>query len=312
MLAATSLDAGAYYVADTEPGFGLGSADAARLYAADGSTLLDSYSWTAHATSTYGRCPDGTGTFGETTSSRGAANSCVVANPLKVNEAESGGDATDWIELANPTGSAYDASGMVLGDDTDGDDANHALTLPAGTSVPAHGYLAVDVPFGLGSADQARLFAVGGVTLVDSTSWAVHATPTWGRCPDMTGSFTNTQLSTKGGKNVCPGDIVADPWPGGSAVTTVDETGLATSNVSGLYYQGSGSATPGTLWAVRNGSPERDVQAGEERQQLGGRRWRLGRRQAAALPGRHREPRRRGHHLHRRRHRRRGLCLHRA
>ena len=180
----------------------------------------------------------------------------MVVNPLKVNEAESNGDATDWIELANPTASAYDASGMVLRDDTDGDDANHAMTLPVGSSVPANGYLAVDVPFGLGSADQARLFAVGGLTLVDSTSWAVHATPTWGRCPDMTGSFTNTQLSTRGAKNVCPGDIIADPWPGGSAITTVDETGLATSNMSGLYYQGTGTTTPGTLWAVRNGSPE--------------------------------------------------------
>ena len=255
--AGTMLAAGGFYVFDTEVSFGLGQPDSANLYAADGTTLLDTYSWTTHAASTYGRCPDGTGAFTATTSSRGAANSCAAPTvPIKINEAESNGDATDWVELANPTGSAYDASGLVLRDDTDGDDANHAMTLPAGSSVPANGYLAVDVPFGLGSADQARLFAVGGLTLVDSTSWAAHANPTWGRCPDMTGSFTNTQISTKGAKNVCPGDIVADPWPGGSAVTTVDEPGLATSNMSGLYYQGSGSSTPGTLWAVRNGSPE--------------------------------------------------------
>ncbi len=42
---------------DVDPSFGLGGADSARLFAADGVTLLDTYSWTAHATTTYGRCP---------------------------------------------------------------------------------------------------------------------------------------------------------------------------------------------------------------------------------------------------------------
>ena len=237
--------------------FGLGAADSANLYAADGTTLLDTYSWTSHAASTYGRCPDGTGAFTGTTSTRGAANSCAPpAPPIKINEVESdGGTPGDWIELANPTGSAYDASGMVLKDDTDGDPA-HAMTLPAGSSVPATGYLAVDVTFGLGSADQARLFAPDGTTVVDSTTWATHATTTYGRCPDMTGAFTTTQVVTKGAKNNCPGDLVADPWPGGSTVTAVDVPNTFPSNLSGLTYVGTGTTTPGTIWAVRNGSPE--------------------------------------------------------
>ena len=45
-------------------------------------------------------------------------------------------------------------------------------------------------------------------------------------------------------------------WPGGSAVQTVDASGTFSSNLSGLAYEASGSATPGVLWAVRNG-PER-------------------------------------------------------
>ncbi|MEV7346072.1 lamin tail domain-containing protein [Streptomyces sp. NPDC093544] len=73
----TSLAAGAHLVLDVESSFGLGSADSARLFEADGSTLVDSYSWTAHATTTYGRCADGTGEFTTTTApTRGAANAC--------------------------------------------------------------------------------------------------------------------------------------------------------------------------------------------------------------------------------------------
>ena len=35
----------------------------------DGTTLVDSYTWTAHAATTYGRCPNGTGAFATTTAS---------------------------------------------------------------------------------------------------------------------------------------------------------------------------------------------------------------------------------------------------
>ena len=62
--------------------FGLGGADSARLFAADGTTLVDSYTWTAHAATTYGRCPDGTGAFATTTAStKGAANACAGQTP---------------------------------------------------------------------------------------------------------------------------------------------------------------------------------------------------------------------------------------
>ena len=81
--AGTMLAPGGYYVADVNSGpggFGLGSGDSARLFApADLVTPIDSYSWTSHAAATYGRCPDGTGPMGSTSSStRGAANACPV------------------------------------------------------------------------------------------------------------------------------------------------------------------------------------------------------------------------------------------
>ena len=76
----TSLAAGAFLALDVDPSFGLGSADSARLF--QGSTLVDSYSWTAHASTTYGRCADGVGAFTTTTApTKGAANACGTGQP---------------------------------------------------------------------------------------------------------------------------------------------------------------------------------------------------------------------------------------
>ncbi|HYQ30113.1 MAG TPA: lamin tail domain-containing protein [Polyangiaceae bacterium] len=69
---------GAYFMLEEAAfGFGLGAAESARLYLPGASTIVDSYSWTAHATTTYGRCPNGTGAFGTSaTVTKGAANDC--------------------------------------------------------------------------------------------------------------------------------------------------------------------------------------------------------------------------------------------
>src|SRR5262249_34898820 len=71
--AATTLGPGAYQAFDVESSFGLGSADSARLFDTT-AALVDSYSWTAHAITTYGRCQNGTGPFMTMVSStKGAA-----------------------------------------------------------------------------------------------------------------------------------------------------------------------------------------------------------------------------------------------
>jgi len=78
--AGTVVAPGAYYVMDTGSAgfsFGLGAADSARLYLPGATTLVDSYSWTAHAATTYGRCPNGSGAFTTLVSStKGSANDC--------------------------------------------------------------------------------------------------------------------------------------------------------------------------------------------------------------------------------------------
>ena len=111
-----------------------------------------------------------------------------------MNEVESDdGSNPDWIELYNTGTSAVDLSGFVLKDNDD----THIFTIPSGTSIASHGFLAFDaLGFGLGSADAARLFSPTG-TLIDSYTWAAHAATTYGRCADGTGDFVTTISSTK-------------------------------------------------------------------------------------------------------------------
>ena len=128
---------------------------------------------------------------------------------LKINEVESNGDTTDWIELYNPTGSAINMSGAILADN----DNSHAF--PLSGTIAAGGYAVFDVSvgtgnFGLGAPDAARLF--DGVSTaamqIDATSWTTHAGTTWGRLsPNGTGSFGVTGASTRGAANVAPGGI---------------------------------------------------------------------------------------------------------
>jgi hypothetical protein len=119
--------------------------------------------------------------------------------------------------------------------------------------IAANGYCLLEEAafgFGLGGADSARLFDVTG-TLLDSYSYTTHASTTYGRCPNGSGAFITTKGSTKGAVNACPGDPL--PWPGDTSVQTVDGLNVFGGNLSGLIYEGSGSAAPGVIWAVRNG-----------------------------------------------------------
>ena len=254
--AGTVIGAGAYVAFDVEPTYGLGSADAARLFNTTG-TLLDSYAWTAHAAVTYGRCPNGTGPFLSTAAStKGAANSCTSPGAaIKLNEVESDlGSPGDWIEITNTSSSTVDVSGFVLKDNDD----THSYTIAAGTTLAAGAYLALDVApsFGLGASDAARLYDTFG-TLLDSYVWTAHAPSTWGRCPNGTGEWVAT-TSSKGTANSCtpvtpPVTPTLETWAGTNVVTEVDELGAFSSNASGLMYEVGTGGAPDVLWVAQNG-----------------------------------------------------------
>ncbi|MDZ7631533.1 MAG: lamin tail domain-containing protein [Gemmatimonadaceae bacterium] len=265
--AGTTIPANGLLVLDeAQFGFGLGSADAVRLFRANGTTLVDSYAWTAHAATTYGRCPDGSGGFATTAAStKGTPNICAAGSTaVKVNEVESnGGVPGDWVELYNTSDAPVDLAGYVFRDN----DNTRGYTLPMGTVIPARGFVVLEEAqfgFGLGGADQARLFAPGGSELLDSYEWTSHATITYVRCPDGTGAFRSSTSSTKGLPNDCalpvrlnevesnggvPGDWV-EFFNAGS--TPVDLSGYVfrDNNDAAGYVLPAGTSIPGNGYLV--------------------------------------------------------------
>ncbi len=248
--AGTILPVGGLFVFDQPADFtfGLGNGDLVTIRDANG-LVVDEHRYPAHARGSWSRCEDGTGEFADLeVRTKGLRNAC--GNPVRINEVESdGGSPDDWIELVNPTGRILDVSGIVVKDE---DDA-HSYEIPAGTEIPAGGYLVIErdaLGFGLGGGDSVRLF--DGERLVDSTTWGDgHASTTWGRCPDTNGPFGTTASVTKGAPNVCPGEIAVGAWPGSADVRAIDEAPMFLEDSSGLDVQETADGV--FLWAVDNG-----------------------------------------------------------
>ncbi|WP_227024943.1 lamin tail domain-containing protein [Streptomyces tsukubensis] len=73
----TKIAPGGFLALDVDSSFGLGGDDSVRLFPSAGATPVDSYSWSDHASTTYGRCPDGAGAFRTTSEpTKGSANAC--------------------------------------------------------------------------------------------------------------------------------------------------------------------------------------------------------------------------------------------
>lgn len=200
--------------------FGLGKEDSARLFPAGTENLgsvspEDIYTWTAHAATTYGADPDGSEEFKTTAvGTFGAKNDFglpAIGNieGIKLNEVESNGDVEngDWVELYNTTGSEIDISGAIITDDNPA----HQFVVPSSTKLGAgkYDFFRVNDPevagnFGLGTADEAKLYAPGDVTLskvVDQFSWSSHAAVTYGRKVAGAGEWKPTSVSTPGAVN---------------------------------------------------------------------------------------------------------------
>jgi len=124
------------------------------------------------------------------------------APAIRINEVQSNGDAPGgWIELFNTSAVDVDISGWTLTDK----DVFHAVLLPTGTRITAHGYRIINesmFPVGLGAIDGVHLFSRYGVQ-IDSYSWTSTPATTLGRCPDGSGDFVVTSAITRGGTNTC-------------------------------------------------------------------------------------------------------------
>lgn len=183
---------------------------------------------------------------------------------IVLNEIESNGDVTDWVEIYNKGMLPVDISGWYLTDDNLSRYENRkTVPLPEGTILMPGEFLVFDqnvnFDFGLGAPDEANLFDAAG-NLVEKYSWSSHADGTYARVPDGTGNWSDVSTSTKGSGN--KGDNVTKPtypnaiaWLGSSNVITYDQgVQMFQSDSSGLdFYKGQLYAInnkKGTFWVM--------------------------------------------------------------
>jgi hypothetical protein len=252
----TIVAAGAVFVAESAD-FKLKKTDSLSLFAADGTTLLDSYAWDGAHLDTFGRIPNGTGDFvKQATPSKGALNP-VPTDPgeggddsgwqsVKLNEVTSANDdpTHDAYELVNTGDKDVDVSAWMQSDSTS---LPAAISAPNGTVVPAHGYLVLLSNQGLSSSgDSVKVYRADGSTIVDSVGWGnADAQPgSWSRCGDATGAWAHTAASSWGVSNAtaCAGQIIPPSTPGGGgevACQTEAPSGSGPAIAGGIAWPGS-------------------------------------------------------------------------
>lgn len=135
-----------------------------------------------------------------TKETKGTANE-YYAPTIVINEVESNGDATDWVEIMNTGMQPVDISGWYL---LDNDPVGHkadVTPVAAGTTLAPGALYVLEqnkaFTFGLGKADKAAIYDAGG-DLIAEYEWAVHANGVYARIPDGTGEFQDFATATKG------------------------------------------------------------------------------------------------------------------
>lgn len=229
---------------------GIGSGDSIRLYDGSGQ-LIDQYSWTEHASydgdeaaASLGRYPDGTGSFVLMKETPGQANQWYVPE-LVINEIESDGDTTDWVEVYNAGNTDIDISGYYLLDNDPVGHADETVPVTEGTVLAPGEYYVFDqnkdFTFGLGNGDTVTIFSKGGA-VVASYEYASHANGVYARIPDGTGDFVDFASSTKGKANIVINPVVLneiqsnDPNGGADWIELANPTAEAL-DVSGLVIK---------------------------------------------------------------------------
>jgi hypothetical protein len=205
-----------------------------------------------------------TGNVNVTINVRESSRDTGAREDIVINEIESNGDATDWVEIYNKGTKPVDISGWYITDDNTGRLASNKTTpLAQGTILAPGGHYVFDqyvnFDFGLGAPDEVNLFDETG-RLVEKYSWSTHAAGVYARIPDGTGAFTDVANSTKGTGNVMtepdkPSYPNAIAWPGSDKVITYDDgISMFQSDSSGLdFYNGKLyciNNKKGTFWVL--------------------------------------------------------------
>lgn len=188
----------------------------------------------------------------------------VNKSDIVINEIESNGDVTDWVEIYNKGTQPVDISGWYITDDKTTRKADgKVVTLKKGTILNPGQYYVFEekneFDFGLGAPDEVNLFDSTD-SLVEKISWSTHASGTLARVPDGNGAMIEVSISTKGATNnntetEKPKFDGAIEWPGSDKVITYDEgKSIFQSDSSGLdFYKGKLyciNNKKGTFWVM--------------------------------------------------------------
>jgi len=197
----------------SESGFGLSSGGDEVWLENTSGNVIDNVAHPAfEPTQSYGRVPDGTGSWQIlNTITRGSANDDTPPAPvILINEVYSRGttENPDWIEIYNATAIAVDVSGYKVYDNGGQAGTKPKKEIPAGTSIPAKGFLVVVVDdadasgFGLSSGgEQVWLENASGVVISDVTFPAMDEGQSYGRYPDGDANWQVLYIPTPGAAN---------------------------------------------------------------------------------------------------------------
>ena len=193
------------------PSFGLGkSGDWVFVYDPAGVLVaeLEIPAFADDEVMSYGRMPDGGDVLRKMEPTKNSSNGgevhpevAVVINEILTN----GSQDEDWVEFYNGGSADADLEGYVLYDDGG---VEKAFTFPAGTTVPAGGYLVMvakeegSFDFGLGKkGDALTLLDASGAVTDEVEIPALDDDETYGRRTDGAAEWTVFGTSTRGASN---------------------------------------------------------------------------------------------------------------
>jgi|GEM_PF-1956724 len=187
--------AGGHYVFEVSGYLLNNGGDDVRLLTADGSSVIDAFTYATSADDeawfrdgdggTW--CPaPGAATKG-TTNTTCDGSSVGSVTDLVINEfvADNATYANEWVELFNPAGTDVDASGLYIDDVAAG--GGSPQVVPSGSVVPAGGHLVVDISGYLlnNGGDDVRLLSADQATVIDAFTYGSSDDDlAWYRAPD--------------------------------------------------------------------------------------------------------------------------------
>jgi hypothetical protein len=215
--AGTSLAAGAFLVITVDDtsaaGFGLSSGGEQVWLEDAAGTVIDDVTFPAlDAFTSYGRFPDGSGSFTVLYHlTKGAANSNAAAAPnVKINEVFSRGadPEFDWVEVFNASSVQADLSGYKIYDSGGQSGSKPKMEFPSGTILGPGDFFVIVVDdtsaagFGLSSGgEQVWLEDATGAVIDDVTFPTMDVTQSYGRLPDGSANLVVFTQITKGTSN---------------------------------------------------------------------------------------------------------------